>query len=116
LAPLLNFPPVNDQECHVAALQCDVRSGTEWRLLLIYLQPITDAVFVVNGVTRKAYRRIRCNAWIALPRQGLRKSYFNDVLVLQDEHFELFERSRRENIIRRDRALEDPSNIPARAG
>lgn len=60
---------------------------------MIYLQPIGGANFFVNGELRQAYRRVRCNEWLPLPGKVLEGWPYKDVLVLQDEHYQLVERS-----------------------
>ncbi|XXG94512.1 hypothetical protein Hte_000769 [Hypoxylon texense] len=77
----------------LAALQCDVETEPgRWQTPMIYLGPVEGAYFFVNGRSCRAYRRIRCKEWdtMTLPtRQLVGSPYDNDVLVLQDEQYEL---------------------------
>lgn len=59
---------------------------------VIYLRPAEEVYFFVNGQSRRAYNRIRCNEWdtSSLPiKQLVGNPYNGDVLVLQDEQHEL---------------------------
>lgn len=81
----------------LGVLGCDVWDGSLWVLLIILLKPVPNASFYVNGNQCKAYRRVRCGNWlqvdtIYLPnRSG--PECFEDVLVLEDEHFQLVTRA-----------------------
>jgi Heterokaryon incompatibility protein (HET) len=81
----------------LAALQCDVKVGTTWKILMVYLEPIENARFFVNGKSCKAYRRIRCAEWLPVAGKELAGWPYEDVLVLQDEHYQLLKRSIEDN-------------------
>lgn len=85
------------QGSYLAALQCDVKVGTSWKIFMVYLEPIGDANFFVNGEPRKAYRRVRCAEWVPFAGEDLVGWPYKDVLVLQDEHYELLKRSIKDN-------------------
>lgn len=83
------------QRSYMAGLQCDIRVGNIWKSLMVYLEPIGNARFVVNGKSCKAYRRIRCAEWMVV--ENLAGCPFEDVLVLQDEHYQLLKTSIEDN-------------------
>lgn len=72
-----------------AALQCDVKTRTGWKVLLLHLQPIEDGECWMNGRSLRAYRRIHCNTFEAMPGSWLvgKDSLYDDVVVLEDEHY-----------------------------
>ena len=70
----------------VAALQCDVKIGDSWKILMVHLQPVGNARFVVNGKQCQAYRRIRCDEWFPVEGRELEGWPYKHVLVLKDEH------------------------------
>ncbi|KAI0378113.1 HET-domain-containing protein [Hypomontagnella monticulosa] len=73
-----------------AALQCDVQTPTgQWEIPMIYLRPVARAHFFVNGKECRAYRRVQCAEWVTLPSKQLVGCPYEDVLVLQDEHYDL---------------------------
>jgi hypothetical protein len=81
----------------LAALQCDVKIGTTWKILMVYLKPIENAGFFVNGKSCKAYRRVKCAEWLLVTGKELEGWPYEDVLVLQDEHYQLLKRSIEDN-------------------
>lgn len=81
----------------LAALQCDVKIGTTWKILMVHLKRVERAGFIVNGKFCKAYRRVRCAEWWLVTGQEFQGCPFEDVLVLQDEHYQLLERSIEDN-------------------
>ena len=91
------LPDDLEEDIHLAVVGCDVWDGTGWVLLVLYLQPVPGANFYANGRFCKAYRRVKCNTWMRVPtlllagRTG--PNHFMDVLVLQDEHFDLVNRA-----------------------
>ena len=80
-----------------AALQCDVKVNNSWKVLMVYLEPIQIAGFFINGKPCKAYRRARCAEWLTIPGKDLNGWPYEDVLVLQDEHYELLKFSIEDN-------------------
>ncbi|KAI2468791.1 HET-domain-containing protein [Annulohypoxylon bovei var. microspora] len=104
----------NKQECRkfekppdgltlLAALQCDVQTPTgQWQIPMVYLEPVQGASFFVNGKNLKAYRRIRCAEWMTLPSKQLVGCPFEDVLVLQDEQYELVRQAMEQHKSRRE--------------
>lgn len=74
-----------------AIIQCNIKNlGTrEWDSVAIFLRPIEDAAFQVNGAERKAYRRIRCDEIHRVSSAVAEGSPFCDILVLEDEHHSL---------------------------
>ena len=71
----------------LAALQCDIKTDTGWKILLIHLRLVENANCVVNGKQCKAYRRVNCSTLDVIPTASF--VGYEDLLVLQDEHFEL---------------------------
>lgn len=68
-------------------LQCDAKTEEGWMLLLIRLQRVLDARCYLNGRTHTVWRRVNCDTWELSPRGSL--SDPQDLLVLEDEHFNL---------------------------
>jgi len=70
-----------------ALIQCDVRMGigNGWQGLAVYLEPVEGAAFCLNGLRRKAYRRVRCSEWYPVPGRTA-KYPFMGILVLEDAH------------------------------
>ncbi|KAK4172371.1 hypothetical protein QBC36DRAFT_338043 [Triangularia setosa] len=92
----------DEEKVHVAIIGCDVLNGDNyWVLLALYVQPIPGGSFVINGKISKAYRRVACDTWTAVPKGALAQrtgpSKSTDVLILEDEHFELVRRAAREH-------------------
>ncbi|KAI2784552.1 heterokaryon incompatibility protein-domain-containing protein [Daldinia loculata] len=86
----------------LAALQCDVQTPTgQWEIPMIYLEPVLDANFLVKGKRWRAYRRIRCAERLTLPSKRLEGcSYEEDIIVLQDEQYELVCQAKEQHISR----------------
>jgi hypothetical protein len=80
-----------------AALQCDINTNTGWKILLIRLRRVENANCVVNGKQCKAYRRVNCTTWDVVPTASLLGCPYEDLLVLQDEHFELIKSAVKSN-------------------
>jgi hypothetical protein len=82
---------------HLAVVACDVFNGETWVLLVLYLQQVLNAGFYVNGRRCKAYRRVNCSTYMAVSVDTLQgrtgPGSSEDVLVLEDEHFELVGRA-----------------------
>ncbi|KAI0898188.1 HET-domain-containing protein [Annulohypoxylon nitens] len=90
----------------LAALQCDVQTPVgQWKIPMIYLEPVLGASFFVNGKNCKAYRRIRCAQWVTLPSKQLAGCPYEDVLILQDEQYELVRRSMGQHNSRRENRI-----------
>jgi hypothetical protein len=83
----------DNQDTTLAALQCDVKIGSEWKVLVLYLKRIEDGYFYVNGKECKAYRRNRCAEWLYVEWGELEGCPYENVLILQDEHYQLLWRS-----------------------
>jgi len=77
----------------LAALQCDIKVGNSWKVLMVYVESVGNARFFVNGKSVKAYRRVRCAEWLPVDIERLDGLPYQDVLVLEDEHFQLLKRS-----------------------
>ncbi|KAK0670332.1 heterokaryon incompatibility protein-domain-containing protein [Cercophora samala] len=97
---------INDAEytekVQMAIIGCDVlNTDNQWVLLALYIQPIPGGSFVINGKPSKAYRRVACSTWTAVPEKALfhrtGPSKTSDALILEDEHFELVHRATREH-------------------
>jgi len=88
-------------DVYLAVIGCDVWDGASWGLLALFLQPVQDASFYVNGRVCKAYRRVKCHTWLRVPHRALAgrtgPTRFTDVLVLEDEHFDLVNRAIKED-------------------
>jgi hypothetical protein len=85
------------EDIYLAVVGCDVWDGSLWVLLVLYLQPVPGASFYANGRFCNAYRRVKCNTWMGVPPRLLvgrtGPLLYTDVLVLQDEHFDLVNRA-----------------------
>ena len=94
-------------DVHLGIVGCDVWDGSSWVLLVLFLQPVPGATFYANGKFCRAYRRIRCDMWMRVAQRFLRgrsgPTKFDNVLVLQDEHFELVKRAIKEDESRLNR-------------
>jgi hypothetical protein len=77
----------------LAALQCDIKVGNSWKVLMVYVESVGMARFFVNGKSVKAYRRVRCAEWLPVDSERLDGLPYQDVLVLEDEHFQFLKRS-----------------------
>ncbi|KAI1382039.1 HET-domain-containing protein [Hypoxylon crocopeplum] len=85
----------------LAALQCDVQTPTgEWQTPMVYLESVEGANFIVNGKRCKAYRRVRCLEWLTMPSQRVVNIPYEDVLILQDEQYELVQQATKQHIFR----------------
>lgn len=78
---------------HHALIHAMPAFASTWEPLLIYLQPVSPTSFVVNGRVCIAYRRVRCSEWTYFSDGALEDQEYADVLVLEDEHLELMERT-----------------------
>ena len=91
------LPDDLEEDTYLTVVGCDVWDGALWVLLVLYLQPVPGASFYANGLFCKAYRRIKCNTWMGVPQRLLAGRtgpfHFSDVLILQDEHFDLVNRA-----------------------
>ncbi|KAI1090388.1 HET-domain-containing protein [Rostrohypoxylon terebratum] len=87
----------------LAALQCDVQTPTgQWQIPMVYLEPVKGASFFINGKHLQAYRRIRCAEWVTVPSKQLVGCPFEDVLVLQDEQYDLVRQATQQHYSRRE--------------
>ncbi|KAI0890102.1 HET-domain-containing protein [Annulohypoxylon maeteangense] len=87
----------------LAALQCDVQTPTgQWQIPMVYLEPVKGARFFVNGKCLNAYRRVRCAEWMILPSKQFVGCPFEDILVLQDEQYELARQATQQHFSRRE--------------
>lgn len=84
-------------ENSLAALQCDIIHEGLWKILLIHLEPVGKATFFVNGKLCKAYRRVNCAQWVPVFGNDLKSWPDEDVLILEDEHYELLKHSIEDN-------------------
>lgn len=100
-------------EVYIAVVTCDVLNDAQvWFLLGLYLRPVPGATFSTNGKNRMAFRRVNCDTWTAVPPHALSGRIgpnFQDVLVLEDEHYALVQRARFEN-----RSRWESENAPPR--
>lgn len=85
------------EETAFAALQCDVKVGDTWKILMLYLEEVENARVFVNGKSCKAYRRVKCAEWLPVEGSELSGWPYEDVLILQDEHYQLLKRSIEDN-------------------
>ncbi|KAI1459124.1 HET-domain-containing protein [Annulohypoxylon moriforme] len=91
-----------DEATLLAALQCDVLESTgQWRIPMVFLEPVIGARFFVNGNSCKAYRRIRCAEWVTVPSKRLVGCPYEDIIILQDEQYELVRQSAEQHMSRR---------------
>ncbi|KAF2033157.1 HET-domain-containing protein [Setomelanomma holmii] len=76
---------------------CDVWNGTAWLLVVFLVGRVPRASFYVDGQIDFAYRRVKCDTWMAVPAWHLPgrtgPELFKHVLVLEDEHFDLVSRA-----------------------
>jgi hypothetical protein len=75
-----------------AGLQCDIMTQSGWMILFIRLKAIQIGTCRVNNNNCTAYRRIDCDTWDAISGTNLSKrgnSLYQNLLVLEDEHFDL---------------------------
>ncbi|VBB76851.1 Putative protein of unknown function with het domain [Podospora comata] len=92
----------DEEKVQMAIIGCDIlNSDNRWVLLALYVQPIPGGSFVINGKLSRAYRRVASHTWTAVPtgalfhRSGPSRS--TDVLILEDEHYDLVRRASREH-------------------
>jgi hypothetical protein len=81
----------------LAALQCDCKYGTLWTVLLVHLEPIKDTTIFVNGESCKGYRRIKCDRFIRASGQAVVGWPTENIIVLEDQQYQLLRRARGEN-------------------
>jgi Heterokaryon incompatibility protein (HET) len=81
----------------LAALQCDCKFGNSWMVLLVHLEPIEDTTVFVNGESCKAYRRIKCSNFIHAQGKALDGWPTENIIVLEDDQYQLLMRAREEN-------------------
>jgi hypothetical protein len=89
---------------HLTLVACDLRNRRSWVLLSLYLQQVLNAGFYVNSRRYTAYSRVNCSAyWVVYvdTLQGrTRPGSSVDVLVLEDEHFDLVDRAIEDDLSR----------------
>lgn len=82
-----------ESDWKLAVLGCDLWEEPVWAMMVLLLQPVAGASFYVNGKHCNAYRRVKCELWLQVEKSYLPNrsgpECFQDVLVLEDEHFEL---------------------------
>jgi hypothetical protein len=91
------LPSDLDEDAYMAVVPCDVWSEESWQLLVLYLKPVSEASFYSNGISSRAYRRIKSDSWACAGSPHLegklrgRTTRYSaeDILVLEDEHFNL---------------------------
>jgi len=81
----------------VAALQCDCKHKGSWKVLLIHLKPIEGTNIFVNGESCKGYRRIKCGTFLQAKGEALTGWPTENIIVLEDEQYQLLRRAREEN-------------------
>jgi len=89
-------PPGLPEGTVTAMIQCDIKNEDtgKWQGLAVYLEPVHDAAVRINGSFLKAYRRINCSQWHAVPLHISNGAPFFDLLVLENEHYALVNRGR----------------------
>jgi hypothetical protein len=89
------------QNQHVlTALQCDVKAGDTWKVLMIYLQRTSGVTAYVHGQRINAYRRVNCGEWIAADGCILSGWPYEHVVVLEDEQYQLLLNATEEHNLR----------------
>jgi hypothetical protein len=78
----------------LADLQCDIRVGNMWRVLVLYVERVPDASLVVNGNKVSAYRRVKCDEWMSLEGMVLHGSPYIACIMFEDEQRRLVQLSR----------------------
>jgi hypothetical protein len=99
-----------DEDAHMAVVACDIWSEESWQLLVLFLKPVPEASFFSNGKLSKAYRRIKSDLWVCAGSPHLEgklvgrtsRSTAEDVLVLEDQHFDLVVRALEDHQLRKD--------------
>jgi hypothetical protein len=84
------------------ALQCDLKTDEGWMLLFIRLQLIPQAYCYLNGKRCPAFRRVGCDIWDLIPRMNETEFWEGDILILEDEQFDLVMTSIDEDWSRRE--------------
>ena len=72
-----------------AALQCDIKTDQGWKVLLITLRIVEGVNCIMNGKRCRAARRVNCYKFDSCSGQDLEGYPYEDLLVLQDEHYQL---------------------------
>ncbi|KAL5331108.1 hypothetical protein ACEPPN_000637 [Leptodophora sp. 'Broadleaf-Isolate-01'] len=80
-----------------AALQCDIMINQAWEILLIRLKKIENARCIVNGKYCQGYIRVDCDNWDTISKRDLDGCVHEQILVFEKEHFELIEKSAKED-------------------
>jgi hypothetical protein len=91
--PFVDKSPPHDPDAQYIALQCDIKTGGRWKVLLICLKEVVGSSCRINGKIVKAYRRIQTPGWPSLGGLRLHRDYCEDILVLEDDHIELVQQS-----------------------
>lgn len=75
----------------LAAIQCEGRASGIWKGLTVYLQPVSGININITsaGSRLRACRRVRCEKWYWVDSKVLHNAPFEDIVVLQDEHYRL---------------------------
>lgn len=75
----------------LASIHCEGRSDGAWKGLAVYLQPVSGINIDITGIgsRRRACRRVKCEEWYWVDSKVLRNAPFEDIVVLQDEHYRL---------------------------
>ena len=81
----------------LAVLQCDCKHGNSWKVLLVHLEPVEDTTIFVNGEPCKGYRRIKCSSLLRASGKALEGWRTENIIVLEDEQYQLLMRAREEN-------------------
>ncbi|KAI0135379.1 hypothetical protein F4814DRAFT_437034 [Daldinia grandis] len=85
----------------LAALQCHVQTPKgQWEIPMIYLEPVLGANFLAKSKRWQAYRRIRCAERLTLPSKRLEGCCYEDIIVLQDEQYEMVCQAKEQHISR----------------
>jgi hypothetical protein len=77
-------------------LQVDIKTKDVWKVCILFLKPVGETNFLINGTSCKAYRRVMCEQLGHL--EGWVKEFTpEDVLILEDEHYDLLKHSIEDN-------------------
>ncbi|PMD43062.1 hypothetical protein L207DRAFT_631224 [Hyaloscypha variabilis F] len=80
----------------IAGLQVDIKTKDVWKVCILFLKPVGETNFLINGTSCKAYRRVMCEQLGHL--EGWVKEFTpEDVLILEDEHYDLLKHSIEDN-------------------
>lgn len=74
-----------------AVLQCDSNVDGTWMGLALRLRLYDHAMCFAYGQKRQAYRRVDCDVWDNVPENLKHGMEFRDVLVLENQNFDLVE-------------------------